>query len=92
MNETSFSAIATASPRSQRDINRPRNFTVLAGLSAAPDETLMTPHEVATLLNNSRETLRRWGRGREGPPRILVQGRPRYRLGELRHWLSQQPA
>lgn len=70
----------------------PRVFSRLADLATAPDETILRPRDVADLLGNSRDTLRRWQRDGRGPPTCRLEGRPRYRLGELRAWLASRPS
>lgn len=67
-----------------------RAFFDLAGLNEAPDETVLTPRDVAAVIGNSRDTLRRWRRLKKGPPFFPIEGRPRCRLGDLRSWIIQQ--
>lgn len=55
-------------------------------------DPLMTESEVAEILNISTATLSRMRRSREndGPPWIMVGGRPRYRRLDLERWLDEQ--
>lgn len=69
-----------------------RDLSSLAGLSAAPDETMLSRADVAALLGCVDRTLRRWEAVGEAPPRSLVAGRPRYRLGSVRQWLAAREA
>jgi hypothetical protein len=59
-------------------------------LDALPDCTLLKRDEVASWLRLSTATLERWAAKARGPPITRVDGRPRYRLGDLRAWLSAQ--
>ena len=53
------------------------------------DNMLLTPKELAGWLRLSRSTLEDWRLHHpdRGPPWVLVAGKPRYRLGDIRRWL-----
>jgi hypothetical protein len=63
----------------------------LSALDDAPAETLLSPRDVHAVFGPAPVTLRLWARQGRGPRVVRVEGRPRYRLGDLRAWL-QQPA
>lgn len=63
---------------------------ILKEISDAPDEMVLTIQEVAAISGFAPVTIRLWnfqGEGR-GPQQIRIEGRPRYRLGEVRRWLK----
>lgn len=70
----------------------PRDFKLVAELSNAPGETLLTPAEVSALTGFAICTLRLWNRQGKGPPRSVIEKRPRYQLGHVRQWLSGEEA
>ena len=55
-----------------------RDLSGLAGFTGAPDETLITPTELAALAGRSTVTLRTWAREGKGPKRLSIAGRPFY--------------
>ncbi len=67
---------------------RTRDYSALACLRDAPDETLLAPSDAARITGFSTLTLKRWGREGKGPHRISVEGWPRYRLGDVRTWIN----
>jgi hypothetical protein len=70
----------TAKPR--------RDFGLLAELTAAPDETILTPNEVAALSGFSPISLRVWRREGRAAAWRLIEGRPRYTWGDVKLWLN----
>ena len=60
----------------------------LPALCGAPDETLLTRAEMSALTGNAVVTLRLWEKQGRGAPVVRVEGRPRYRLGDVRRWLN----
>lgn len=64
----------------------------LRHIGGAPDETLLTPREVSALSGFEEVTLRLWHRQGRGPARTFVEGRPRYRLGDVRAWMRGESA
>ncbi|WP_156640438.1 helix-turn-helix transcriptional regulator [Bosea sp. PAMC 26642] len=84
-------AVAPASqPASEAVVCRSRRRVPLQGITDAPDETVVTIAEVSALSGFATVTLRLWARSEQprGPRQFKVEGRPRYRLGEVRAWLS----
>jgi hypothetical protein len=65
-----------------------RDFSRISQLAGAPDEVLLTPNEVHALYGWAPVTLRLWHRQGRGPRQVRLEGRPRYRLGDLRAWIS----
>ena len=53
-------------------------------------ETLVTPDEVARLLQVPKGTLYAWRARGNGPPAIKVGRHLRYRISEVEHWLGKQ--
>lgn len=70
--------------------HKSRRYGTLQGISDAPDETVVTITEVAALSGYAPVTLRLWARTQpdRGPAQFRLEGRPRYRLGDVRAWLS----
>lgn len=81
---------ATPTPATDPAANRSRRHVSLEGIADAPDETVVTISEVSALSGFATVTLRLWARSEQprGPRQFKVEGRPRYRLGEVRAWLS----
>jgi hypothetical protein len=67
---------------------RPGKISGLKTLDGAPDWTVLAPSEVAALSGAALVTLRLWKRQGRGPKQIRIEGRPRYRLGDVREWLN----
>lgn len=63
---------------------------ILREISGAPDEMVLTIQDVAAISGFAPVTLRLWHfqGGDRGPQQIRIEGRPRYRLGEVRRWLA----
>jgi len=79
---------AEGRPRKVRDrsVPLPPPFNP-AGLS---DDHLLTSKELAGWLRLALVTLECWRRDKppRGPTSIVVAGRPRYRVGDVRRWLT----
>jgi hypothetical protein len=54
------------------------------------DNTLLCRAEVAAILRRSIHTVRCWGRDGTGPKVSKLNGRPMYRAGDVRAWLSER--
>ena len=63
-----------------------RDVQLAARLKLLPDDALASPAEASALTGFAIVTLRRWRRDRRGPPFVLIEGVPRYRLGDLRSY------
>ena len=53
-------------------------------------DTDLRPGQVARMVGRSYQTLWQWGNKGQGPPFTVVQGRRRYRLGDVVEWLQHQ--
>ena len=76
----------------EASLRRHGNTAALPALRDAPDEMLLTTRELGALTNNAEVTIRLWHRENRGPKRILVEGRPRYMLRDVRTWLQSSQA
>jgi hypothetical protein len=69
---------------------RSSRYTNLALLEGAPDETLISYADLSALSGFAVVTLRLWhGKKNKKLPRVRrIEGRPRFRLGDVRQWLK----
>lgn len=65
-----------------------RDFSRISQLAGAPDEVMLTPDEFHALYGVAPVTLRLWHRQGRGPRQTRIEGRPRYKLGDCRAWIS----
>ena len=72
-----MSQLRTRSPRA-------RDAKAAARIAALPDQALATPAEAAAFLGVGESTLRLWRRERRGPRFVMLEGRPRYQLADLK--------
>lgn len=56
-------------------------------LGRLPDEALLTRRQVAHLSGFTIGALKKWGREQRGPRVTTIEGRPRYRVADVREWL-----
>lgn len=52
------------------------------------DEIILRPSEVADWIGAPPLTLRWWRREKKGPPHIIMEGKPRYRSGDVRKFIA----
>lgn len=57
-------------------------------LSVLPDIVLLTRADVAAVSRYSVQTLKKWAREGRGPSLRYVEGRPRYRVRDVRKWIE----
>ena len=57
-------------------------------LDHLPDNALITRAQLATLSNFAVITLKVWTRRGRGPRVTTIEGRPRYRVADVRAWLQ----
>jgi hypothetical protein len=51
------------------------------------DDALLDDAQVGQLTNAAPATVKRWRRLKKTPPHLLLNGRPRFRVGDIRPWL-----
>jgi hypothetical protein len=51
------------------------------------DDVLLDRRQTGEVVGRAAPTLQRWDRDGKSPRAILLNGRPRYRVGDLRTWL-----
>jgi hypothetical protein len=72
----------------------PQTPAIVAAGRGAPDiETLpgaalITRKEVAAVTGFATVTLRLWAKKDRGPPVTFLEGRPRYRVRDVREWMG----
>src|SRR5262245_89289 len=68
-----------------RSVPPPPRFDI----TALPEDAILTSRELAGWLRLSQSTLEDWRirHPDRGPPWVVVAGRPRYRIGDVRRWL-----
>lgn len=69
-----------------------RDIDLAARLAGLPDGALASPNEAAAFLGFAPVTLRMWRRQGRGPAFVLIEGRPRYRMADLRGFAAGQMA
>ena len=55
-----------------------------------PGTALLARRQVAALTGYAGVTLKRWADLGRGPKIVRIEGRPRYRVDDLREWLAGQ--
>jgi hypothetical protein len=61
-------------------------------IDGMPSSALLTRRQVSSISGFSDITLKVWARKGKGPKITRVEGHPRFRVDDLRHWLSGQAA
>lgn len=51
------------------------------------DDALLDDFQVGLLAGRSPMTIKRWRRNRQTPPVVMLNGAPRFRVGDIRPWL-----
>jgi predicted site-specific integrase-resolvase len=57
-------------------------------ISALPADALLTRNQVAALSGFALQTLKMWPAQGKGPRVTTVEGRPRYRVADVRQWMG----
>ena len=52
------------------------------------DDALLDDFQVGLLAGRSPTTIKRWRRNRQTPPVVMLNGAPRFRVGDIRPWLK----
>lgn len=75
---------------SERTCKRPRVHRPrpLPNLDTLPETALLTRAQVAELTGFALHTLKMWAKTGRGPQITVIEGRPRYRAGDVRAWLQ----
>jgi hypothetical protein len=73
----------TAARKRREDI--PKIFGELA------DDVLLDRRQTGEVVGAAPPTLQRWDREETWIPTVMLNGRPRYRVGDLRAWLGGEP-
>ena len=55
------------------------------------DDALLDDGQIAIMANVAPSTIKRWRREGKTPHVILINGRPRHRVGDARPWLRALP-
>ncbi|TXN20388.1 hypothetical protein [Methylobacterium sp. WL9] len=53
-----------------------------------PDSALLTRRQLSDLSNFALITLKVWAKSGRGPRITVVEGRPRYRVRDVREWMG----
>lgn len=57
-------------------------------ISALPPDALLTRNQVAAVSGFAVQTLKMWPALGKGPRVTTVEGRPRYRVADIREWMG----
>lgn len=57
-------------------------------LAALPADALITRRQLSAISSFALITLKVWAKQGRGPRITVVEGRPRYRVADVRHWLN----
>lgn len=57
-------------------------------LAALPGDALITRNQLAAVSSFALVTLKLWAREGRGPRITVVEGRPRYRVRDVREWMG----
>lgn len=55
------------------------------------EDALLDDGQIAIMANVAPSTIKRWRREGKTPPVVLLNGRPRHRVGDARPWLRGLP-
>jgi hypothetical protein len=81
-------ALEIAMQTNPASVSRRYRLNDLSVLDDAPDDTLLSFAELSALSGWAVVTLRLWASQGRGCPVRRVEGRPRFRLGDVRSWLQ----
>jgi hypothetical protein len=56
------------------------------------DDSLLDDFQLGQLAGRSSATIKRWRREGKTPPVVMLNGRPRHRVGNARPWLRGCPS
>ncbi len=59
-------------------------------LASLPPDALLTRNQLAALSGFKLQTLKMWPAQGKGPRVTRVEGRPRYRVADVRQWMGAQ--
>lgn len=84
--------VAAALPRAEH-MEGPMAFDVLKGrqvpdLSALPGEAYLTRNQLAALTGFSIPAFKLWSTQDRGPRITRIEGRPRYKVADVRAWIG----
>ena len=57
-------------------------------IAALPDDALLTRRQLSQIAGFSLQTLKQWPAQGRGPRVVTVEGRPRYRVADVREWMG----
>jgi predicted site-specific integrase-resolvase len=57
-------------------------------LTALPGDALLTRRQLAQVAGFAVQTLKAWPKQGRGPRVVMVEGRPRYRVADVREWMG----
>ena len=57
-------------------------------LSTLPPDALLTRKQLASICGYALQTLKMWPAKGKGPRVTTVEGRPRYRVADVREWMG----
>ncbi|MDM7971045.1 MAG: hypothetical protein QUV10_15635 [Paracoccaceae bacterium] len=57
-------------------------------ISALPADALLTRKQLAAISGFALQTLKMWPAQGKGPRVTTVEGRPRYRVADIREWMG----
>ncbi|MCA3441957.1 MAG: DNA-binding protein [Rhodobacter sp.] len=59
-------------------------------LAQLPPDAMMTRNQVAAVSGFALQTLKMWPAQGKGPKVTMIEGRPRYRVADVREWMGVQ--
>jgi|TARA_R110002124_G_scaffold131558_1_gene293796 predicted site-specific integrase-resolvase len=68
------------------NVFNPRHDT--PDISALPSDAMLTRKQVASVSGFALQTLKMWPAQGKGPRVTTVEGRPRYRVADVRDWMG----
>ena len=73
-------------------INKVPDSVTTAALHKLSPDAMLTRKQVSQVTGFAISTLRLWARLGKGPPMFRVEGHPRYRVSDVRTWMTGTPA
>lgn len=64
------------------------NTPPVPDIATLPADALLTRNQVAALSGFALQTLKMWPAQGKGPRVTVVEGRPRYRVADIRQWMG----
>lgn len=62
--------------------------TLPPDLAALPSDALLTRRQLSQIAGFALQTLKQWALKGRGPRIVTVEGRPRYRVADVREWMG----